>query len=79
MMSSASCPSSESVRTPSAASASWMSSICPLNSSGAAERVDLYSGYSAVRCSVARETSNATARWVGSSSVTRFATIDRKP
>ena len=56
-----------------------MRPIWPANSSGVADRVDLYSGYSAVRCSVERETSNATAMCVGDSEPTRLATMDKNP
>ena len=77
-MSSASIPSFVSTVTFIAASASCSSGICPVNSAGDAERVALYSGYWSVR-NECREVSNATARCVGSSALTRFTNIDRKP
>ena len=50
----------------------------PLNSDGLAERVALYSGYSSLR-KVWRETSNATATWVGCSSRRVLMSIEVKP
>jgi hypothetical protein len=62
----------------SAVSTSRISGTCPLNSSGLAERVALYSGYSTER-KVCRDTSNATARWVGCSSRSALMSIDVNP
>ena len=55
-----------------------MSSTWPLNSSGVASRVPLYSGYSSVR-NECLDTSKATATWVGRSVSSRRVSIDTKP
>ncbi len=55
-----------------------MSGIWPLNESGVAERVALYSGNSAER-NVVRDTSNATPTWVGRSSRRVLMSIEVKP
>ena len=50
----------------------------PLNSSGVAMRLALYSAYSSVR-NVWRDTSKATATWVGCSSRSTLISIEVKP
>ena len=62
----------------SAASTSRISGTWLLNSLGVTERPALYSVYSSER-KVCRETSNATATWVGSSSRSRLISIEVKP
>ena len=76
--SSASNPSTWSTGTFSAPSTSWIRLTCPLKSSGVALRVALYSGYSSLR-NVWRETSKATARWVGRSSRSALISMEVKP
>lgn len=78
MMSSASYPSTAKRLTAIASSSSPISSTWLRNSSGVLERVALYSGYSSNR-HVLRDTSNATARCVGFSSRSVFASMDAKP
>ncbi len=78
MMSSASKPSTANRCTCIASSSSPISSTCPRNSSGVLERFALYSANSCER-HVLRETSNATAKCVGASSRSVFASIDAKP
>ena len=63
---------------PMAPSTCSMSSTWPLNSSGVASRVPLYSGYSSVRKEW-RDRSKATATWVGRSCSSRRVSIDTKP
>ncbi len=55
-----------------------MRGSCPVNSVGVAERPALYSAYASVR-KVWRETSKATATWVGSSSRSTLMSIEVKP
>ena len=62
----------------SASSTSLTRSTCPLNSSGLVDRFALYSTYSSER-NVFRDTSNATARWVGSSSRSTLMSIEVNP
>ncbi len=76
--SSASKPSTANRGTFIASRSSPISSTCPLNSSGVLERFALYSGNSVER-HVLRDTSNATAKCVGASSRSVFASIDAKP
>ncbi|CAM5693896.1 hypothetical protein SHIRM173S_07071 [Streptomyces hirsutus] len=78
MTSSASNPSTAKRGVFIASSSSPISSTWPLNSSGVLERFALYSGNSAER-QVLRETSKATAKCVGASSRSVFASIDAKP
>ncbi len=78
MMSSASNPSTAKRSACIASSSSPMSWTWPLNSSGVLERFALYSVNSSER-QVLRETSNATAKCVGASSRSVFASIDAKP
>ncbi len=78
MTSSASNPSTANRSACIASSSSPISSTCPLNSSGVFERVALYSGNSSER-HVLRDTSKATAKCVGASSRSVFASIDAKP
>lgn len=78
MMSSASKPSVAKRGAFIASRSSPISSTCPLNSSGVLERFALYSGNSSER-QVLRDTSNATAKCVGVSSRSVFASIDMKP
>ena len=66
------------VGTRSASSTSLTSDTWPLNSVGLVERLALYSAYSSDR-NVCRETSNATAIWVGASSRSTLMSIDVKP
>ena len=61
-----------------ASSTSRISGTCPRNSSGVAERVALYSGYSTER-KVCRDTSNATPMCVGFSSRRVLMSIEVKP
>ncbi len=76
--SSASKPSFSIVATRSAASTSWISDTCPLNSLGDVERLALYSAYSSER-KVCRDTSKATPTWVGRSSRSTLMSIEVKP
>ena len=76
--SSASKPSLSTVATRSAASTSLTRETCPLNSVGLADRFALYSEYSAA-LKVLRDTSKATARWVGLSSRSTLMSIDVNP
>lgn len=78
MTSSASKPSIAKRSACIASSSSPISSTWPLNSSGVFERFALYSGNSSER-QVLRETSNATAKCVGASSRSVFASIEAKP
>ena len=55
-----------------------MSGTWLLNSFGVTDRPALYSAYSSER-KVWRETSNATATWVGTSSRSRLISIEVKP
>ena len=55
-----------------------ISDTWPLNSSGDLERLALYSAYSSER-NVCRETSKATATWVGCSSRSTLISIEVKP
>ena len=77
-MSSASKPSRESDTIPIASSTSRINSTWPLNSSGVASRVPLYSGYSSVR-NECLDTSKATAIWVGFSVSSKRVNIETKP
>ena len=63
---------------PIASNTSRISSTCPLNSSGVASRVPLYSGHSSVlhEC---LDTSKATAMCVGRSVSSSRVSIDTKP
>ena len=78
MMSSASKPSFSNVWMCSASRICLISGIWPLNSGGDLARLPLYSGYCSSR-NVWRETSNATATWVGFSSRSTLISIDVKP
>ena len=78
MMSSASNPSTAKRGVCIASRSSPISSTWPLNSSGVFERFALYSVNSSER-HVLRETSNATAKCVGASSRSVFASIEAKP
>ncbi len=78
MTSSASKPSTAKRCARIASSSSPISSTCPLNSSGVFERFALYSGNSSDR-QVLRDTSNATAKCVGVSSRSVFASIEANP
>ena len=78
MTSSASKPSPSTYGIRSASSTSWSSETWPLNSSGVAMRPALYSAYSSMR-KVCRETSKATATWVGCSSRSTLISIEVKP
>jgi hypothetical protein len=62
----------------SASSTSFTSETCPVNSLGDVLRLALYSVYSASR-NVWRDTSKATAMWVGCSSRSRLISIEVKP
>jgi len=61
-----------------ASSTSLISPIWPLNSAGDADRVALYSAYSALR-NVLRDTSKATQRCVGFSSRSTLMSIEVNP
>ena len=76
--SSASKPGFSRNGTRSALSTSLISETWPWNSSGDLERLALYSAYSSLR-KVARETSKATARWVGCSSRRTLMSIAVNP
>ena len=55
-----------------------MSDTWPANSDGDVDRLALYSAYCSER-NVCRDTSKATARWVGVSSRSTLISIDVKP
>ena len=78
MMSSASKPSWANWRIPNALTNSLRKDICERNSSGVLARLALYSGNISVR-KVLRETSNATAMWVGFSSFKSEINMVAKP
>ena len=78
MMSSASKPSFSTNGTRSALSTSLISETWPWNSSGDLDRLALYSAYCSER-KVCRDTSNATAMWVGCSSRSTLISIEVKP
>ncbi len=78
MRSSASKPSASTYGMFSAVSTPRISGTWPLNSSGLAERVALYSGYSTER-KVCLLTSKATPRCVGCSSRSELMSIEVKP
>ena len=78
MMSSASKPSFLRKVMPNAVSTSSISGSWLLNSGGVLLRFALYSAYSSRR-KVWRETSNATATWVGCSSRSTLTSIEVKP
>ena len=78
MMSSASKPSFFRNGMANASSTRSISGSWLLNSSGVLFRFALYSAYSANR-KVCRETSNATATWVGCSSRSTLTSIEVKP
>ncbi|SKZ91899.1 Uncharacterised protein [Mycobacteroides abscessus subsp. abscessus] len=63
---------------PRASRTSLVRSTCPLNSSGDLDRCALYSGNISER-KVLRETSNAAATCVGSSSRSRLINMEVKP
>ena len=78
MMSSASYPSMLSTGMARAARISRIRSTCPANSAGDDARFALYSGKDSVR-NVCRDTSKATATWVGRSSRSTLMSIDVNP
>ena len=78
MRSSASNPSDSTYGIDIDSSTSRISGTWPLNSSGLADRVALYSGYSTVR-KVVRDTSKATPMWVGFSSRSALMSMEVKP
>ncbi len=78
MMSSASYPSMLSTGMPRATRISRIRSTWPANSAGEDARFALYSGNDSVR-KVWRETSKATATWVGRSSRSTLISIEVKP
>ena len=78
MMSSASKPSFSTNGTRSAESTSLIRDTCPWNSEGDVDRLALYSAYCSER-NVCRDTSNATAMWVGCSSRSTLISIAVNP